>query len=87
MATHEELVNKVHAVVNSDPGVLRAHERFLEAMKTDDLAKRLGTLQYLNSEMKYAGELETARAMKQDGLPVENICRYTGLSEQEVAAL
>lgn len=61
MATHEELVNKVHAVVNSDPGVLRAHERFLEALKTDDLAKRLGALQYLNSEMKYAGELATAR--------------------------
>lgn len=87
MATHEELVNKVHAVVNSDPGVLRAHERFLEAMKTDDLAKRLGTLQHLNSEMKYAGELETARVMKKDGLPVKTICRYTGLSEQEVAAL
>lgn len=36
---------------------------------------------------KEEGKLETARAMKADNVPVETICRYTGLSEQEVAEL
>ncbi len=31
--------------------------------------------------------LESARQMKADGLPVARICKYTGLSVEEVAGL
>lgn len=33
------------------------------------------------------GKLETAKAMKTDGLAAETICRYTGLSKEQVAQL
>jgi len=36
---------------------------------------------------KHEGQRETARQMKADGLPVASICKYTGLSAEEVAAL
>ena len=38
-------------------------------------------------EGKREGQRETARQMKADGLPVASICKYTGLSTEEVAGL
>ncbi|PIQ25188.1 hypothetical protein COW36_23045 [bacterium (Candidatus Blackallbacteria) CG17_big_fil_post_rev_8_21_14_2_50_48_46] len=55
----------------------------LELVKPDleqELAER-------KQQGKLEGKLETARQMKADGMPVASICKYTGLSEAEVAAL
>ncbi|PIQ29013.1 hypothetical protein COW36_18555 [bacterium (Candidatus Blackallbacteria) CG17_big_fil_post_rev_8_21_14_2_50_48_46] len=38
-------------------------------------------------EGQLEGKRETARQMKADGMPLANICRYTGLSPEEVAGL
>ncbi len=39
------------------------------------------------SEGLKKGKLETAKAMKVDGMPAETICRYTGLTEQQIENL
>jgi predicted transposase/invertase (TIGR01784 family) len=38
-------------------------------------------------EGKREGKIETARAMKKDGLPISTIAKYTGLTEAEVDKL
>ncbi|MBN2435174.1 MAG: hypothetical protein JXK07_07915, partial [Spirochaetes bacterium] len=36
---------------------------------------------------KAEGKLETARAMLKDGFSIDNISKYTGLSEKEIESL
>lgn len=111
MLTEEEKA-RVERVMLSAPGVLRAHERFVEALKGDDVMKRIAIANTINAEMRYAAAMENvkiqgenegklkgltegeakakaefAKTMKQDGQTLETICRYTGLSEQEIAQL
>ncbi|MGE3727753.1 MAG: hypothetical protein AB7I41_19495 [Candidatus Sericytochromatia bacterium] len=55
----------------------------LELVKPDleqELAER-------EQQGQLQGKRETARQMKADGMPVASICKYTGLSEAEVAEL
>ena len=55
----------------------------LELVKPDleqELAER-------EQQGKLEGKRETARQMKADGLPVARICKYTGLSAEDVAGL
>ena len=119
MTTDEEY-RKICRIVDSDPAVREADRRYREALSGNDERLKFALLQAWNAEMRYAGEmatakvhaesdgmkkgleegieegieegvvqgrLETDRAMKADGMPVEAICRYTGLEEGHVAAL
>lgn len=72
-------------------------EQLLE--KSPDLSEKIPFIQAQKSSGRLEGRLEgklegkleglreTARQMKADGLPVARICKYTGLSAEEVAAL
>lgn len=64
MATEEEM-EKIKRLVAADPWLERVHERFEQAMANNDEDMMIMLLQEVNSDMKYKGELRTAR---NDGL-------------------
>ena len=64
-------------------------------MSEEEELKWIRSVQYGREEGRLAGReegafqanLETAKAMKKDNLSVEMICKYTGLSKDQVEAL
>jgi len=60
--------------------MITTEEDSFEKHYTQSLAKS-------KAEGKAEGVRETARAMKQGGLPLSQIAQFTGLSESEIATL
>ncbi len=93
-ALHKQEAEAVIQVLESEKeNVAWVVEQLLE--KSPELSEKIPFIQAQKSSGKLEGRLEgkleglrdTARQMKADGLPVASICKYTGLSADEVAAL
>lgn len=67
------------------------HKKMLELVKDDveqQIAERVAEReQQALSQGALRAKRETARQMKQDGMPIASISKYTGLSPQEIEAL
>lgn len=89
-AIHKQEAEAVIQILESEKeNVAWVVEQLLE--KSPDLGEKIPFIQaqkssgWLNG--KQEGLREIACQMKADGLPVANICKYTGLSEAEIAGL
>ena len=72
-----------------------SHEQFSDKMKYDESIKvyrdQLAVMEYERLQGEARGEARgranVARSMKADGMPVETIARYTGLTPEEIEQL
>lgn len=88
------------ALLSNNPRLQEAHARYVATISSDhyeafanmmevwkEEAQLIGAKEEGKEEGLAEGKAETAKAMKADNLPIEMICRYTGLSAQQVLAL
>ena len=68
-----------------------SHEQFSDKMKYDESIKvyrdQLAVMEYERLQGEARGRANVARSMKADGMPVETIARYTGLTPEEIEQL
>ena len=85
-AIHKQEAEAVIQVLESEKeNVAWVVEQLLE--KSPELGEKIPFIQAQKFSGKLEGLRESARQMKADGLPVASICKYTGLSAEEVAGL
>lgn len=85
-------------VIKSNPNIAKAHDKYTAFTMNDEAIEKyeahLKWQSQYKTDMAYAREkgerdnsIKTALAMKKDGLPVEKISLYTGLSINEIDKL